>query len=165
MKKPCAGDPLEKMEITEYNSGKNANRYGCVRKDPTRTCNNILGDRFHAGIDLKADIGTNIYSVSNGSVYASSVSSTFGNYVIIRSGNLFYLYAHLKSKPNISGTISKGQLIGLSGDSGTAKGEPHLHLEVRKKTGNESYNDMTALNIELYLNATFDNQGSANNNC
>lgn len=165
VEKPCAGDPVKNPEISNFNSGINSNRFGCVRKDPTRTCNNIVGDRYHAGIDLKSDTGSLIYSISNGTVFAASTSSTFGNYLIIKKGNLFFLYAHLNSVPSISGTINKGDLIAISGESATV-GEPHLHIEVRKRNGTESYNNMEKLNIENYLTTKFDQNGnSITNNC
>ncbi len=52
----------------------------------------------------------------------------------------FYLrYAHLKSAEKTSGTVTAGELIAHSGDSGNASGvpNPHLHFEVAMKaTGN-----------------------------
>lgn len=161
--KPCDGDPLINMVISDYNSGKNANRYGCVRKDPTKTCNNIVGDRFHAGIDLQTPIGTPVYSLVNGTVFASSTSNYLGNYIIIKSNDLYFLYAHLDSVPSVAGTVTIGQFLGLSGESAT-EGEPHLHLEVKKQNGNESYNNMENLNIEDYLGTNFDNNGNNNGN-
>ena len=161
---PCNDDPLVSMEISDYNSGKNANRFGCVRKDPVYTCNNIPGDRMHAGIDLNSLIGTNVHSISPGTVISSSSGGGWGNYIIIKSGDLFFLYAHLQFKPNISGAISKGQIIGKSGESQT-EGEPHLHIEVRKQHGSESYNEMEKLNIENYLGTKFDEDGNIDDNC
>lgn len=161
--KPCWGDPFIDMEISDYNSGKNANRFGCVRKDPTKYCNSVKGDRLHAGIDLKAPIGTNIHSLVDGTVFAKGENnSTLGNYIIIKSEDLYYLFAHLHSKPSVSGNVSVGDIIGLSGESATV-GEPHLHIEVRKQIGSESYNSMKKLNIENYLTTTFDNNGEATN--
>jgi len=159
VKKPCKGDPFEEMFISDYNSEKNANRFGCTRYDPNRTCNNIVGNRFHAGIDLKAAIGTPIRSVSDGQVFATGTSPTFGNYIIIKSGNLFFLYAHLNTVPTISGNITTNQQVAISGESATV-GEPHLHLEVRERDGTEDYNDMNKLNIEDYLTTKFDNNGN-----
>ena len=62
----------------------------------------MVGIRRHAGIDLEADIDTPVYSVSNGTVFATaSGNDSFGNYIIIRTGDLYYLYAHLKSEPTV----------------------------------------------------------------
>lgn len=163
--KPCIGDSFVNMEISNFNSGKNANRFGCVRKDPNKICNNIIGDRYHAGIDLKAEIGTIIVSITDGQVYATGTSPTFGNYIIIKNDNLFFLYAHLYEVPVTNGAIKAGQQIAISGESATV-GEPHLHLEVRERMANENYNDMKNLNIENYLKTKFDNNGNTiNNNC
>ena len=161
--KPCWGDPLNSMEISDFNNGKNANRFGCVRKDPTKYCNSVKGDRLHAGIDLQAPIGTSIHSLVDGTVFARGENnSTLGNYIIINSGDLYYLFAHLHSKPTVSGNVSVGDYIGLTGESATV-GEPHLHLEVRKQIGSESFNSMKKLNIENYLTTKFDTNGEATN--
>lgn len=165
IKKPCAGDPIKNPEISDYNAGKSSNRFGCVRKDPNRTCNTIVGDRFHAGIDLKADVGSSVYSTSDGNVFAKGSSSTFGNYIIIKKGDLFFLYAHLKNIPSTNGLINKGDIIAVSGESATV-GEPHLHMEVRKRNGTEDYNNMEKLNIENYITTKFNQDGSSiTNNC
>lgn len=166
---PCDNDPLGNMEISDWNSGKSANRFGCVRNDVEYSCDNEQGKRMHKGIDLKASIGTPVHSLVSGTVADvrhTDQSSGYGHNIVIRSGNLYYMYAHLESKPDliVGGTVSAGQIIGSSGDSDTA-GEPHLHLEVRSGT-NGFYNG-TAVNIEDYLGTKFDENGNTliNENC
>lgn len=156
------------MEISDYSSGKNANRFGCVRQNPNFTCDGMPGIRRHSGIDIQADIGTDIASVTDEIlVNAIPDHSSFGKFIIIKSGNLFYLYAHLDNIPNLSigSQVSTGDIIGSSGDSATPN-EPHLHLEVRQQINNESYNDMLRLDIENYLITQFDINGNTiQNNC
>jgi hypothetical protein len=118
-KLPCIGDPMPDLELSEWNRGKGSNRFGCVRLDPNATCGGELGKQVHRGIDLKANIGDPVFSVSNGKVFAVSQGGNFGNYIIIQSGSVFYLYAHLNSLPEVNGTIMAGELIGEAGDSDT----------------------------------------------
>ena len=58
-----------------------------------------------------------------------------GNVLGIRYGNIVVLYTHLsKYKVELSQIVKKGEIIGLSGNSGSATTEPHLHLEIRDIT-------------------------------
>ncbi|WP_299199783.1 peptidoglycan DD-metalloendopeptidase family protein [uncultured Amphritea sp.] len=88
----------------------------------------------HNGIDFKADIGTPVYATADGAVeYAGNhKASGFGKLIILQHALGFKTYyAHLSNVKVSSGTfVSKGQLIGLTGNSGTSTG-PHLHYEVR----------------------------------
>ncbi len=89
---------------------------------------------MHNGIDFKANIGTPVYATADGAVeYAGHhKSSGFGKLVILQHALGFKTYyAHLSAVKVKSGSfVSKGQLIGLSGNSGISTG-PHLHYEVR----------------------------------
>lgn len=164
---PCNNDPLIDMVISTYNIGKNSNRFGCTRVDPDKICEGQIGIRRHAGIDLQASIGTPVFSISAGTVFATVADNkSFGNYIIIKSQSLYFLYAHLKEKPNISGDVSIGDFIGYSGESATV-GKPHLHLEVRQQQNTEAYNSMDPVNIEDYLSTKFDNNGDtiSNDDC
>jgi len=98
--------------------------------------------RWHKGIDIgtNAEIGKRVVAAASGTViysaYQSGSSSAagYGNYLIIYHGNGFAtLYAHMDSKSVSTGQrVSKGQLIGYSGNTGGVA--PHLHFEVRKAT-------------------------------
>lgn len=98
--------------------------------------------RWHKGIDIgtNAEIGKRVVSAASGTViysaYQSGSSSAagYGNYLIIYHGNGFAtLYAHMDSKIVSTGQrVSKGQLIGYSGNTGGVA--PHLHFEIRKAT-------------------------------
>ncbi len=88
----------------------------------------------HNGIDFKAHTGTPIYATADGVVeYAGyHKQSGFGNLVILQHSLGFKTYyAHMsKLKVKTGSFVSKGQLIGLSGNTGISTG-PHLHYEVR----------------------------------
>ncbi len=165
----CDNDPLALMMITSYNSSKNANRWGCVREGAT-TCD---GKKAHKGIDLVASIGTSVYAMSDGTVFASGTEQNadgtlkgFGHWIIIKTTingqSYLNLYAHLNALPIVTGTITEGTLIGLSGDSGNAAGQPHLHLEFRKFTSGVSFNTSEDVDPEIFLGATFDEHGNTN---
>ena len=90
--------------------------------------------QFHRGIDLRAKRGTKIYSTADGIVrYVQSKNKgDFGRMVIV-AHNLGFetVYAHLKkTKVKVGQVVYKGDLLGLSGNSGRSTG-PHLHYETR----------------------------------
>lgn len=89
---------------------------------------------MHNGIDFKADKGTPVYATADAVVEFAGYqrSSGFGNLVILQHNFGFKTYfAHMKTVKVRNGDfVSKGQLIGLSGNSGRSTG-PHLHYEVR----------------------------------
>ncbi|KAF2330244.1 M23 family metallopeptidase [Flavobacterium daemonense] len=115
-------------------------------------------NHFHAGFDLKTNQreGLNVYAVADG--YISRIKiSTFGNgkcIYITHPNGYTSVYGHLQTaigpiqdyiqkthykekafeiemfpKPNEL-PVTKGQLIALSGNTGSSEG-PHLHFEIR----------------------------------
>lgn len=93
------------------------------------------GGRRHQGVDMLASTGTNLYAVVGGSVRFST-NSLGGNAVWLKgdNGNAYY-YAHLDSYVGDSRGVSQGELIGYVGDTGNARGTPHLHFEVHPGGG------------------------------
>lgn len=90
--------------------------------------------KFHEGMDFACDVGTPVYATGDGIVNAADWHSGYGNRIDIDHG-FGYLtrYAHLSKisvKPGQS--VKRGDLIGLSGNTGKSTG-PHLHYEVRLK--------------------------------
>ncbi len=86
----------------------------------------------HMGDDLKAAIGTKVFAMNRGVVRLTRTYRAYGKTVLIDHGlGLQTMYLHL-SKINVKeGTlVTRGQVIGLSGDTGYVTG-PHLHLSVR----------------------------------
>jgi murein DD-endopeptidase MepM/ murein hydrolase activator NlpD len=91
-------------------------------------------ERFHAGVDFTAPIGTPIYATGNGVVErADSESGGYGNCVQIRHGFGFLtLYAHMSKMLVAPGQkVKRGQVIGLLGNTGLSTG-PHCHYEVHR---------------------------------
>ena len=85
----------------------------------------------HAGLDLAVASGTPIKASAPGTVLATDDYFFNGKTVFIDHGNgLITMYCHLdKFEVEAGQTVSKGQLIGLSGQTGRATG-PHLHWSV-----------------------------------
>ncbi len=89
-------------------------------------------EKFHAGIDVPAGMGSSILAADGGTVIVSSYDGGYGNYIMINHGNgRVTLYAHMSSRAVAEGaTVNKGQVIGYVGSTGNSTG-PHLHFEVR----------------------------------
>jgi murein DD-endopeptidase MepM/ murein hydrolase activator NlpD len=91
------------------------------------------GNRFHAGIDLVASLGTPVQAAAAGRVvFAATAGGGWGKLVVILHGDgVRTLYAHL-SKIDVrrGAEVETGTRLGLVGATGDATG-PHLHFEVR----------------------------------
>ena len=102
----------------------------------------------HQGLDYGAGTGTPIRAINSGKVILARDLYFEGNCVVIDHGQgLLSLYFHLSQfKIKEGDSITKGQLIALSGGTGRVTG-PHLHLAVRWQG---SYvNPATLLGIKL----------------
>lgn len=91
--------------------------------------------KAHGGIDIGVAIGTPICAADSGVVMGSTgygYNGGYGNLVVIYHGNgLTTMYGHNSSIVVSPGqTVSKGQLIAYSGNTGWSTG-PHCHFEVR----------------------------------
>lgn len=87
---------------------------------------------FHKGLDLAADIGTEVFSTRDGIVAESGENAVLGKYIIINHGDEWMsLYGHLSeiSVP-LQSTVQSASIIGKVGSTGLSTG-PHLHFELR----------------------------------
>ncbi len=97
----------------------------------------------HLAVDIKIPYGTPVYAIANAVVF-KAVNSTggYGNHVVLRHDNVpsidnpnslttYYSgYGHMSSLSVAEGDlVSKGQLIGYSGNSGTTT-TPHVHFQI-----------------------------------
>ena len=92
------------------------------------------GGRRHKGTDILSPRGTPIYAYESGAITRMTNSSVGGISIYMRgaSGNVYY-YTHLQGY--VSGLragmpVTAGQHIAFNGDTGNARGTPHLHFEV-----------------------------------
>ena len=103
----------------------------------------LRGTGRHSGVDLKADSGTRVVSITDGEVFKSDDTSDpngYGGQIIIKhllNGKTYYSkYAHLRKRyVRVGETVTAGEKIGESGggpndpNKGRSTG-PHLHFEI-----------------------------------
>lgn len=89
---------------------------------------------WHAGIDITAEMGSEVYAAAPGTIVYSGWIRAYGQVVKIQHSNGFItLYAHnQKNLVEVGEDVEAGQLIATVGRSGHATG-PHVHFEVRYK--------------------------------
>lgn len=90
----------------------------------------ITGIRsFHDGVDVSMPIGTELYATVNGKVRLATTDSYGGKYIQIQtSDGRGHWCLHLSEfKVKAGDIVQKGNLIGLSGNSGHSTG-PHTHF-------------------------------------
>ncbi len=138
---------LKKYKLSESMvvpvNGKTTSEFG-YRYHP------IDGDlRFHAGMDIAAEAGENIYAAFDGEVVEASYDQWNGNFMKIKhNDNILTVYCHCESLNVKKGDVIRaGEIIGSVGSTGRSTG-PHLHFELRIK--NISYNPQYALNEAKY---------------
>ena len=87
--------------------------------------------RLHAGTDIGCPEGTPVQAAGNGKCTVAEVESGYGNIIRIdHGGGIITGYAHLSAmKVQVGATVTKGQVIGVSGNTGVGTGA-HLHWEV-----------------------------------
>ncbi len=121
-------------------------------------------NKFHAGMDFTAKVGTPIHATGDGKVvFAEYATNGYGMHVIIDHGYDYQtLYAHLSKIDVKKGQqVKRGDELGLIGNTGLSSG-PHLHYEVHKggepiDPVNFFFNDLSpqeyAMMMELSRNA------------
>ncbi len=100
----------------------------------------IIGTRTQGlhgynAVDYGMPIGSPIYAAADGQVIVSKNSGYnggYGDYIVIKHGNSTQtVYGHLsKALVAVGQSVTQGQLIGYSGNTGNSTG-PHLHFEIR----------------------------------
>ncbi|HBC78128.1 MAG TPA: peptidase M23 [Bacteroidales bacterium] len=92
----------------------------------------VLGTpQWHHGQDFSTPYGTNVYATGSGKVIEAGWNSGFGNCIVIDHGYGYRsTYGHLSNIKVTTGlNVKRGDLIGLSGNTGTSTG-PHLHYQI-----------------------------------
>jgi len=101
----------------------------------------------HAGQDIRAASGTNVYAAHDGTVTSYYYNSAGGNTLLVSAGNgLWYNYQHLKSSKVKKGDkVTAGQLVAISDNTGGNTTGPHLHfgIAVAPTTGSYANNSQT----------------------
>jgi len=97
----------------------------------------VYGGMGHNGIDLRANVGTEIMASADGVVVgigntdAACRGVSYGKWILIEhNNNLSTLYTHLSLiKVKEGDIINEGQTVGYTGNTGYTTG-PHLHFAV-----------------------------------
>lgn len=99
---------------------------------------------WHAGIDIKAEVGSEIRAAAAGTVLYSGWIRAYGQVIKIQHPNGFItLYAHNeKNLVEVGEDVDTGQLIATVGRTGHTTG-PHVHFEVRRD--GKAYNPLHLL--------------------
>ncbi len=121
-------------------SGKVIRGYGMVI-DPVDSM-----ERFHAGIDIAAPVGSGVRAVLDGKVKRVGDSPVLGKYILIEHGpGNFTLYGGL-SKANVEEDrlVQAGQVIGEAGTTGDIE-SGGVHFEMREN--NKLVDPLTRLQI------------------
>ncbi|NHM29934.1 murein hydrolase activator EnvC family protein [Neobacillus terrae] len=92
--------------------------------------------RMHFGIDFgNSAPNVPVFAAADGVVIKSYLSSSYGNCILIShyiDGQQYTtLYAHLQARLVNGGSVSKGQQIGIMGNTGDSTGK-HLHFELHR---------------------------------
>lgn len=173
---PPKGSPLYRNLVIHPVTWGNINpvggKYGCRRRNNSGSCTSNFSvtygggthnftnkDKFHAGVDIRAPLNTDVFAMFDGQIEAivdtfaagEYAASSYGNYVVIRHSRLQHggtgggwvesKYTHLNSVSQLSigDRITQGTKIGESGNTGNAAAIPahtyHTHIYMRDAGG------------------------------
>jgi murein DD-endopeptidase MepM/ murein hydrolase activator NlpD len=113
------------------------------------------GQGLHFGLDFAAPCGTPVVAIGDGVVAKVDDIANHGswphNLLIQLDAGYVALYGHLleRSKLDVGDRVTKGQVVGFSGDSfGTCHSAPHLHLEIRSQDYRTAYNPINLIDAD-----------------
>ena len=88
--------------------------------------------RKHAGVDIRAVYGSEIWAAQGGTVITANWYGGYGKCVMVMHDNGYTtVYGHMSSIAVYNGqTVAQGQVLGYVGSTGNSTG-PHLHFEIR----------------------------------
>ncbi|MFA7252370.1 MAG: peptidoglycan DD-metalloendopeptidase family protein [Candidatus Paceibacterota bacterium] len=109
--------------------------YGGYYQKPFVGGTKTQGLHGYNAVDYGLPVGTQLYAAAAGEVIISKSAGWnggYGVYVVIKHpNNTQTVYGHMsKTVVSVGQTVTKGQLIGYSGNTGNSTG-PHLHFEIR----------------------------------
>jgi murein DD-endopeptidase MepM/ murein hydrolase activator NlpD len=87
------------------------------------------GGRRHQGVDMLAARGTPVVAPVDGLVSNRGNATGGLSFHLIAADGTYFYGTHL-SAYGATGQVAAGTVVGYVGDSGNARGTPHLHFEV-----------------------------------
>lgn len=119
------GTKIPPTYIKPISGGRLSSRFG-KRSAPTRGAST-----YHKGVDWATPVGTAVMASASGTVAKAGWGSGYGYVVYINhSDGRQTRYAHLsKVLVSVGQSVSQGQKIALSGNTGVSSG-PHVHFEL-----------------------------------
>lgn len=111
---------------------------GSITSGYGQRANPLTGKKdFHNGIDIAADIGTEVKAPASGTIAQIYTNDLGGLQMIVKHDNGYFTgYAHLSDTvKNVGDTVQAGDVIAHTGQSGEATG-PHLHFTIFHKDEN-----------------------------
>ena len=111
---------------------------------------------FHAGVDLRAAVGVEVFAVDAGRVERIQLNTRAGNIVRIRTngpaGPGVFSCMHLDSVVvNVGDDVQAGDVIARAGATGDVTG-PHLHFEWRPDALGRAVDPMPLMPIAARFN-------------
>ena len=108
------------------------------------------GGRSHIGTDLLAQIGVELRAIEDSTVERTTNGGLGGLsiYLVGDSGSR-YFYTHLDEVIDFDEgqRVYAGQAVGTIGDSGNARGAPHLHMQWAPNGGSDWENPFPLLDV------------------
>ena len=155
--RPNILEELDEKEVATQGDGVSTGEMSSPVDGKNLSCldyPNYSSGAYHGGTDLVVNEGTEVKAMDGGTVITSKdVTSgdcsgsrhcnggyySYGRYIEIKHDNgIVTKYAHLSERlVEVGDKVSKGQLIGKSGNTGNSTGA-HLHIEVIKDGNNQN---------------------------
>jgi murein DD-endopeptidase MepM/ murein hydrolase activator NlpD len=124
-------DATDKSDKTQPNSPGSTDGEILPVNGPVSSPFGRRSSGMHLGTDFAVPIGTPVKAPQDGVVSRSGSDNMNGTFVEINSGGVIHSLLHLsQSKVSSGQQVKKGQVVGLSGNTGYSTG-PHLHWSKR----------------------------------